>query len=123
MYNAYVTIDEYVQMGYNAIQTADLDAYLTKASRMVDTLTFNRIRFDKLTDFQKEIIQNVVCEQAEFIYENAEAISSILSSYSINSVSMTFGTGFNCTMENGVPIQKTTYAMLQSTGLCWRGAI
>lgn len=123
MYNAYVTIDEYVQMGYNAIQTADLDAYLTKASRMVDTLTFNRIRFDKLTDFQKEVIKTVVCEQAEFIYENAEAISSILSSYSINSVSMTFGTGFNCVVEGGVPIQKTTYALLQQTGLTWRGAI
>ena len=123
MYTAYVNADEYNALGYNAIESADLTYYLTMASRNVDTLTFNRIKRDKLTDFQRDIIQTVVCEQAEFLYENKDAISSILQGYSINSVSMQFGTGFNVTVESGVPVQNNVYALLKQTGLCWRGAV
>ena len=126
MYTAYVTASEYAEMGYSAIPATDLSAYLLKASRDVDTLTFNRIvamGFDNLTDFQKDIVKQVVCEQADFLYENADAICSILSSYSINSVSMSFGTGFNVAIENGLPVQKTVYSILEQTGLCWRGAV
>lgn len=125
-YTAYVTASEYAEMGYTAIPTEDLPKYLLKASRDVDTLTFNRIvakGFDNLTEFQQEIIKTVVCEQASFLYENKDAIDSILSSYSINSVSMTFGDGFNVAMENGLPVQKTVYSILEQTGLCWRGAV
>ena len=125
-YTPYVTATEYADMGYSTIGTDDLNAYLLKASRDIDTLTFNRIvaiGFDELTEFQQGIIKQVVCEQANFLYENADAIDSILSSYSINSVSMTFGTGFNVAMENGLPVQKTVYSLLEQTGLCWRGAV
>ena len=125
-YTAYVTATEYTTMGYSTIDATELNAYLLKASRDVDTLTFNRIvakGFDNLTEFQQDIIKQVVCEQANFLYENADAIDSILSSYSINSVSMTFGTGFNVAMENGLPVQKTVYSLLEQTGLCWRGAV
>lgn len=122
----YVTEAEYFDMGYSVIPAEDLTKALSKASRSIDGLTFNRIvriGFDNLTDFQKEIVKTCVCEQAEFLYSNADAISSILSKYSINSVSMEFGTGFNVLMESGQPVQKTTYALLEQTGLCWRGAI
>ena len=126
MYTPYVTATEYTQMGYDKINPSDLNAYLTKASRDVDTLTFNRIvakGFTNLTEFQQDIIKQVVCEQDNFLFENADAINSILSSYSINSVSMQFGDGFNVITENGLPIQKTVYSILEQTGLCWRGAV
>lgn len=126
MYTPYVTAEEYTSLGYNTIDSANLNKYLYDASRNVDTLTFNRIvamGFNKLTDFQKEIVQRVVCEQADFLFENKDAIASIISSYSINSVSMQFGTGFNMVVESGVPIENTVYSLLKQTGLCWRGGI
>ena len=125
MYSPYVTASEYTQMGYTSIPADDLTKMLTEASRNVDNLTFNRIvaiGFDRLTDFQQGIIKEVVCKQADFLYENADAIASILDSYSINSVSMRFGSGFNVDVADGVPIQRTVYSILKQTGLCWRGA-
>ena len=123
---AYVTPQEYTTLGYDTIPAEDLERYLNEASRNVDTLTFNRIvamGFDRLTDFQQEIVQDVVCRQANFLYENADAIASILDSYSINSVSMKFGSGFNVNVAEGVPVQNTVYSILKQTGLCWRGAV
>lgn len=126
MYNSYVSVDEYTELGYSTVPVAQLETFLKDASRNIDTLTFNRIvakGFNNLTEFQKELIQEVVCKQADFLFENADAIASVLDKYAINGVSMEFGTGFNVMMENGVPTQKTIYSLLQQTGLCWRGAI
>ena len=92
-------------------------------SRHIDSLTFNRIvaaGFDSLTEFQQGIIKEVTCRQAAFEYQNADQITSILSSYAINGVSMQFGEGWMVSVENGVPILKTLYSMLQQTGLCCR---
>lgn len=126
MYQPYVTAIEYTQFGYDDVPTDELEKFLLEASRNVDTLTFNRIvaiGFDKLTEFQQSIIKEVVCKQAGFLYENADAIASILDSYSINSVSMKFGSGFNVDVAEGVQIQRTVYSILKQTGLCWRGAV
>lgn len=123
MYTPYVTATEYAEMGYTDLPSDDVTKFLTEASRNVDTLTFNRIvakGFANLTEFQQGIIKQVVCEQADFLYDNADAIASVLDSYSINGVSMRFGTGFNVIMEGGLPIQSTTYSLLQQTGLCCR---
>ena len=128
-YMPYVTADEYIDLvavGYPAIPSEQLDLFLKTASRQIDTLTFNRIvkrTFGKLTEFQQEIIKEVVCKQAGFLFENQDAIESILDSYSINGVSMHFGTGFNVELKSGVPIQRTVYSLLEQTGLCWRGAV
>lgn len=125
-YAAYVTAEEYTTLGYSDIPSENLDKFLRDASRQIDTLTFNRIvkkGFDKLTPFQQELIQEVVCKQADFLFNNADAIASILDSYSINGVSMHFGTGFNVEIIEGVPTQRTVYSLLEQTGLCWRGAI
>lgn len=126
MYTPYVTASEYTELGYTALPANQLDKYLTEASRNVDTLTFNRIvkiGFDHLTSFQQELVKEFCCKQAEFLYNNADAIDSILSSYAINGVSMQFGTGFNVVVEGGVPTQSTVYSLLEQTGLCWRGAL
>lgn len=123
MYTAYVTAQEYTDMGYDAIPAENLDKALKDASRQVDSLTFNRIvarGFDNLTEFQQEIVKEVVCRHAVFLYENADALSSVLDSYSINSVQMHFGTGFNVMAEGGIPIERSLYALLEQTGLCCR---
>lgn len=94
------------------------------ASRHIDSMTFNRIvgkGFDNLTEFQQDIIRHVVCKQADFEKENEPLINSILSSYSLNGVSMGINTnGWNVTIRNGVVMQADTYSMLEQTGLCCR---
>ena len=119
----YVTAEEYATMGYSAIPQAQRTQFLNDASRNIDTLTFNRIvarGFDNLTEFQKGIVQECVCKQADFLYENADALSSIFDTYSINSVTMKFGTGFSVMVENGVPVLTNVYSLLEQTGLCCR---
>lgn len=99
----------------------EADKYLKAASRHIDALTYNRIAgrgFDRLTGFQQEIIREVCCEMAEFEYENADIIQSVLQSYSINGVSMSFGSSWNVKVAAGVAVKADTYAKLEQTGLC-----
>lgn len=122
-YIPYVTEDEYSQYGSEQIPDDELEKRLRAASRHIDTLTFNRIvdrGFDSLTDFQQEIIKEVVSLQADFEYENADEIETILSSYSINGVSAKFGDSWNIITDRGVAIKKDTYELLKQTGLCCR---
>lgn len=122
-YTGYVSLNEYLRMSYNIIPQDDADKMLRQASRHIDALTFNRIvgrGFDNLTKFQKDVIKEVVCRQAEFEYENEDMINTVLSSYSLNGVSMNFGSSWNLYIENGVAIRKDLYSLLKQTGLCCR---
>lgn len=109
--------------GGSLIGEKELTRLLEKASRQIDTLTFCRIReigFDRLTAFQQDQIQCVTCMLADFIYENQDELESMLSSYGINGVSMTFSSGVNVTKVQGVVIRTDIYAELEKTGLCCR---
>ena len=80
-YKPYVNPEEYKTQGGNVIPDAELSEALRRASRHIDSLTYNRIvgqGFDNLTEFQREIIREVVCQQADFEYENADEIDTIL---------------------------------------------
>lgn len=105
------------------IEDDDLKKALVQASRHIDSLTYNRIvgrGFSNLTRFQQDIIQDVVCQQADFETENADDINSILSSYSINGVSAQFGSSWNIFTDKGVAMKRDLYALLCQTGLCCR---
>lgn len=109
--------------GGSAIPPEDLGKRLRQASRHIDSLTFNRIvckGFSNLSEFQQEIIREVVCRQAEFEDENSDILDNILSSYSINGVSANFGDGWNVKVEKGIAIQRDTYELLNQTGLTCR---
>ena len=123
-YKPYVSKEEYKD-SYNGsvIPDGDLERVLRQASRHIDSLTFNRIvaaGFDHMTAFQQETIQEVVCMQADFEYENADEINTILSSYSINGVSAQFGSSWNVFMEKGIAMKRDVYSLLMQTGLCCR---
>ena len=113
-------VDEY---GGNIIAAENLKGYLNKAAHQIDTLTYCRIKgieFDNLSDFQKEQIKYVNCMLAEFLYENEDELETILSSYAINGVSMTFGNGETLLKVNGIFIRTDIYSELVKTGLCCR---
>lgn len=120
-YTAYATVEEYSQLLPDAVEVTETD--LRQASRHIDSLTYNRIvaaGFENLTQFQRDIIKEVCCRQAQFEVENEDAISSVLSSYSINGVSMQFGSSWNVFTEHGVAMRRDVYSLLQQTGLCCR---
>lgn len=107
--------------GGNTIPADDLDKSLKTASRHIDSLTYNRIvgrGISSLTEFQQDIIKEVCCEMADFEYENADMIQSVLQNYSINGVSMTFGSSWNVKVQSGVAVRADTYDKLAQTGLC-----
>nr|WP_330400808.1 hypothetical protein [Lacrimispora amygdalina] len=123
-YVPYVT-PEYYKETYkgSTVPENELERALRQASRHIDSLTYNRIvgrGFSNLTEFQQEVIQEVVCLQADFEHENADEINTILSSYSINGVSAQFGSSWNVFMDKGVAMKRDVYAQLSQTGLCCR---
>ena len=123
-YEAYVTPEHYLEKyGGSIVPEKELPKVLWQASRHIDSLTYNRIvgrGFSSLTQFQQDIIQDVVCQQADFETENADEINSILSSYSINGVSAQFGSSWNIFTDKGVALKRDLYALLCQTGLCCR---
>lgn len=101
----------------------EIEKKLKEASMHIDTLTYNRIvgrGFENLTKFQQDIIKEVVCKLADFEFENADVLKTVLSSYSINGVSMNFGANWNVEVQNGVAIPKDDYCLLSQTGLTCR---
>ena len=79
MYKPYAS-ESYYEGKYEGtlIPEDDQKKALIQASRHVDALTFNRIvgrGFSNLTEYQQEIIKEVVCQQAEFETENADMIA------------------------------------------------
>ena len=120
----YATPEYYTDTyGGTLILENDIERALQIASRHIDSLTYNRIvgrGFSSLTQFQRDIIQDVVCQQADFETENADEINSILSSYSINGVSAQFGSSWNVFTDKGVAMKRDLYALLCQTGLCCR---
>ena len=100
------------------------DRYLKQASRQVNTICRGRIEgmgFDSLSPFRKSSIQDVICRQAEFLYQNESMLETYLSSYAINGVSMQFGQAWNLHVEDGIAMPKELYQVLLRTGLCYRG--
>ncbi len=104
-----------------AIPEEDREKALKQATRHIDTLTFRRIKsVDELTPYQQEVVKTCCCRLAEFEYENSDVIESILQSYSINGVSMSFGESWNVKVINGIAMPRDIYSYLRTTGLCCR---
>ena len=123
-YEPYVTSEYYrdVYKG-STIPKDEQEKALRQASRHIDSLTYNRIvgrGISGLTDFQRDIIREAACQQADFEYENADEINTILQGYSINGVSAQFGSSWNVFTDKGVAMKRDVYALLSQTGLCCR---
>lgn len=123
-YQPYADIDYYKsEYEGDLIPEDGINKALKNASRHIDALTYNRIvgeGIDALTEYQREIIKEVCCEMADFEYDNADMINSVFHDYSINGVSMSFGSSWNVNVISGIVVKKDTYKKLISTGLCSR---
>lgn len=112
--------------GGSMIPEDEIERALDIASMHIDSLTYNRIvgrGFSGLTEFQQNMVRRVCCMQAEFEYENAALIQSVLDSYALGGVSMSFGSNWKVTTAAGVAMRRDVYAMLCQTGLCDRRCI
>lgn len=123
---AYVTVEEYLASPFKIeIPQEKIDKYLLEASRNVDSLSYNRvvgIGFANLSPHQQEIVKEVVCCHANFLFENEDEINTVLTSYSINGVSAQFGSSWNVKIHNGVAMKRDIYTLLSQSGLCCRMA-
>lgn len=122
MYQPYADAAYYTEVyGGSMIPAGDMEKCLKKASRHIDSLTYNRIvgqEISNLTEFQQDTIRECCCEMAEFEYENADLIESVLQNYSINGVSMSFGSSWNVRVMSGVAVKADIYEKLSQTGVC-----
>lgn len=119
----YVDMDFYKNIYGGKKEKDEIRKYLARAEKQIDTLTFCRIHgtgFSGLTPFQQEQVRYAVCLQAEFIHDNRDELETMLASYSVNGVSMTFQTGENVKKIQNVLIRSDIYAELEKTGLCCR---
>lgn len=121
----YASVEYYKNIHKGTLEAdADIERALIKASRHIDTLTFNRIvgvGFENLTEFQQGIIKESACLMADWESENADYIDSMLSSYSLNGASMSFsGNSASATVVQGVAVSRDIYSHLQKCGLCTR---
>ena len=116
---------EYYLQTYNGEMTEDEAVKaLEKASRHIDTLTYNRIvgrGFENLTEFQQGVIKECACMMADFEHTNESMINSLINSYSLNGASVSFsGEGVNFALVRGIVVQRDTYSYLEQTGLTSR---
>ena len=114
---------EYYKTTYKGnLEDAEIDKALQQASRHIDTLTYNRIvaiGFDNLTEYQQGIIKECECLMADWEYDNADYINSMLSSYSLNGASMSFtGNSASAVVVNGVAVSRDIYSHLQKCCMC-----
>lgn len=122
--NAYATASDLLRLDASlGNDEQHITGWLNRASRAVDALTFNRIvavGFENLTAFQREIVTEVTARLAVWQAENADALTSPVTGYSINGVAAQFGTGVGVRCVGGVMIPREVYALLEQTGLCCR---
>ena len=120
----YVDFEYYKNTYKGTLEEPDAEKALNKASRHVDTLTYNRIvgvGFDNLTEYQQGIIKECACLIADWETENADVINSMLSSYSLNGANMSFsGQSANAEVVNGIAVSKSINQHLHKCGLCSR---
>ena len=120
----YAGIEYYKNTYKGNLEDTEIEKALEKASRHIDTLTYNRIvekGFDNLTEYQQGIIKECECLMADWETENTDYINSMLSSYSLNGASMSFtGQSASATVVSGVAVSREIYSHLQKCGLCTR---
>ena len=110
---SYVDVDYYKDIFKGTlIPEEEIQKELDVSSDIIDQLNYYRIDVDKLTAFQLDKVQKAVCTQAEYNKTMGEYPEGI-SGYSMN--------GTSVTLKNNRGLSSTAIALLQPTGLRYRG--
>ncbi len=120
----YADTEFYTTVYGGSISLDLLPKALRKASMAVDILTFNRLPtlWGELSQVQRERVALAACMIADFQVENEDVLSSAVSSYSINGVSLSFNEQ-TVVSESGAIVPRDAYSLLKSTGLTYRGGV
>lgn len=111
----YITPEEYLKE-HNIISQEELEKSLIKAEREIDHLCFGRIKgkgFDNLSPFQKELIKEAVCLQADYDKQYGPYLNSPLKGYSAGSTRIEMA---NVTY-GGIATTQEIINLLEDTGL------
>jgi len=113
----YATPEYYTEeYGGTLISQDDLEKKLKMAEREIDHLCFGRIKgkgFENLTPFQKDLIQEATCLQADFMQQYGSYINSPMKSYTAGSTRVELA---NVTY-NGIATTQEVINRLEDTGL------
>ena len=120
----YLTAERYRELtgAGDGLTDRELERLLFQAEADVDALTFCRIRvlgFEKLSGFQRELVERAVCLQADFRTQYGEMLENPLASYSINGVAMSWDDA-KVKCVSGVYTRGGVLALLEQTGLTCR---
>lgn len=122
--NQYLTAEQYRAAGGKIPQATDetLNEWLVRASSKIDTLTFGRIDVDRLTAFQKDLLEAACRYQADYLYEADETGMAGISSWSVPDISISYGDkeGSDKWYEEQ-RISMDALECLNRSGLTWRG--
>ena len=116
----YVTIDDYMRICPEGDATQQ---NLESAEYDIDSLTFNRIigqGFDRLAERQKELVTRAVCFTGGFFARIWRVAQQSALLYAINGVSMSWDKSM-LVQQDGVNTLRSIYALLQQSGLTYRG--
>lgn len=119
----YITFEKYTELGGNLIPQDEFNRIARIVSRKVDGLTFNRIvacGFANLTPFQQYRIEEAMLDLCDFEYDNEDILTSPISDYSLNGVSVGFGGSQGGILVGGLMVSRNGYQILNQTGLTCR---
>lgn len=122
--DGYITPQEYREAYPDCTLTDEqLMPLIRQASSDIDGMTFCRIRrigFEHLTPYQQMKVKEATTLHAAFLGAYSDILSSPLSSYGINGVSMSFDTKRTVT-QGGVTTSSQVYSQLLQSGLAHLG--
>ena len=115
---SYASPEFYADVYGGAVDQAQIAPALTKATDLIDALTFYRIEatgFAELNTRQKIIIQRVCCIIADGIYNGGYLTPGVTAyNFSLGDLSINQAGG---ALVNGIPVDETALSLLRSTGL------
>ena len=121
----FVDYEDYQKYGNNILSEDDAYNFLNKSERQINALCNNRIldnSIQRYMDKSQEIIKQVICEHAEFLYTKKDEIyNGKIKSYTNNGASITYDSNLATRTINGVFIKSDLYSELVQTGICYRG--
>lgn len=116
----YVDYSYYKDTFLGKLESETFEKLSQDASFDIDRLTYGRIRkkgFEKLTEFQKELVRKAICYQVDFIHTYGEYFNIPLTGFSIGDVSLSLESG---NTRNGITASNKTLDYLLQTGLMSR---